>query len=45
MTVKIDLEKAYDRVRWDFVEASLKAARIPSRLIQVIMNVTSTSTM
>ncbi|KAA3486517.1 reverse transcriptase [Gossypium australe] len=26
MAVKIDLEKAYDRVRWDFVEASLNAA-------------------
>ncbi|KAA3477142.1 Retrovirus-related Pol polyprotein from type-2 retrotransposable element R2DM [Gossypium australe] len=44
MAVKIDLEKAYDRVRWDFVKASLKAAGIPSNLIKIIMNAISTST-
>lgn len=26
MTMKIDLEKAYDRVRWELIEASLKVA-------------------
>ncbi|KAH1089875.1 hypothetical protein J1N35_017132 [Gossypium stocksii] len=45
MAIKIDLEKAYDRVRWDFVEASLNAASIPSRLINVIMNAISSSSM
>lgn len=44
MAVKIDLEKAYDRVKWDFVKASLKAAGIPSNLIKIIMNAISTST-
>ncbi|KAH1046037.1 hypothetical protein J1N35_036821 [Gossypium stocksii] len=29
MTVKIDLEKAYDRVRWVFIGASLQAADVP----------------
>ncbi|KAA3479930.1 Retrovirus-related Pol polyprotein LINE-1 [Gossypium australe] len=38
MVVKIDLEKAYDRVRWDFVEASLNATGIPSHLVKVLWN-------
>ncbi|KAK5785254.1 hypothetical protein PVK06_039821 [Gossypium arboreum] len=45
MEIKIDLEKAYDRVRWDFVEAFLNAACIPSYLIKVIMNAISLTTM
>lgn len=32
MAIKIDLEKAYDRVRWEFIDASLKAAGIPDFL-------------
>ncbi|KAH1098233.1 hypothetical protein J1N35_015154 [Gossypium stocksii] len=43
MAIKIDLEKAFDRVRWDFIEASLIAAGIPLYLIKVIMNVISLS--
>ncbi|KAH1063805.1 hypothetical protein J1N35_028792 [Gossypium stocksii] len=38
MAIKIDLEKAYDRIRWDFVEASLNAASIPSNLVKVFWN-------
>ncbi|KAK5824581.1 hypothetical protein PVK06_019362 [Gossypium arboreum] len=45
MAIKIDLEKAYDRVRWDFVEASLIATGIPSHLIKVIMNAIMLSSM
>ncbi|KAH1039539.1 hypothetical protein J1N35_041282 [Gossypium stocksii] len=45
MAIKIDLEKAYDRVRWDFVEASLIAAGIPFFLVKVIRNVISSSSM
>ncbi|KAH1057051.1 hypothetical protein J1N35_035116 [Gossypium stocksii] len=45
MAIKIDLEKAYDRVRWDFVEASLNAASIPFFLVKVIMNAISSSSM
>ncbi|KAK5792155.1 hypothetical protein PVK06_033269 [Gossypium arboreum] len=42
---KIDLEKAYDRVRWDFIGSSLQAAGIPIFLRNVIMSTISTSTM
>ncbi|KAA3466099.1 reverse transcriptase [Gossypium australe] len=45
MAVKIDLEKAYNNVHWDFVEASLRVAAIPNFLIQVIMSAISMSTM
>lgn len=43
MAIEIDLEKAYDRVRWDFVKASLNAASILSHLVKVIMNAISLS--
>ncbi|KAK5845345.1 hypothetical protein PVK06_001517 [Gossypium arboreum] len=45
MTIKIDLEKAYDRVSWEFIEASLRATGILDYLINVIMSSISTSTM
>ncbi|KAK5825308.1 hypothetical protein PVK06_020124 [Gossypium arboreum] len=45
MAIKIDLEKAYDRVRWDFVEASLIAVGIPSHSVKVIMNAIMLSSM
>lgn len=38
MVIKIDLEKAYDRMAWEFVEDTLKDASIPSNNIIVIMN-------
>ncbi|KAH1130005.1 hypothetical protein J1N35_001383, partial [Gossypium stocksii] len=28
MAIKVDLEKAYDRVRWEFIDASLRAANL-----------------
>ncbi|KAA3482563.1 LINE-type retrotransposon LIb DNA [Gossypium australe] len=34
MAVKMDLEKAYDRISWDFINVSLIAAGIPSSLLQ-----------
>ncbi|KAK5842070.1 hypothetical protein PVK06_004398 [Gossypium arboreum] len=45
MTVKIDLKKAYDRVRWDFINSSIQAAIIPDYLRKIIMSTISTSTM
>ena len=37
MAIKVDLEKAYDRLCWDFINETLCEAHIPSGLIQVIM--------
>lgn len=45
MAIKIDLEKAYDRVRWEFIDASLKAAGIPDFLWNVIMFAITSSSM
>ncbi|KAA3485152.1 reverse transcriptase [Gossypium australe] len=37
ITIIIDLETAYDRVRWDFINATLLATGIPDYLRKVIM--------
>lgn len=37
MAIKVDLEKAYDRLSWEFINDTLCEARIPPDLIQVIM--------
>ncbi|KAG7534372.1 Endonuclease/exonuclease/phosphatase superfamily [Arabidopsis thaliana x Arabidopsis arenosa] len=37
MLLKLDLEKAYDRIRWDFLEDTLKAARLPEKWVGWIM--------
>ena len=36
MTIKIDLEKAYDRLRWAFMRDTLEDMHIPQELVQVI---------
>lgn len=45
MTIKIDLEKAYDRVRREFISVSLKAVGIPNYLQNVIVSSISNSIM
>ena len=41
MLLKLDLEKAYDRIRWDFLEDTLKAAGLPVSWIGWIMQCVS----
>ena len=43
MTMKIDLEKAYDRLEWSFVHKVLQAFRFPYNLIKLIISCISTS--
>ena len=38
MTIKIDLEKVYDRLEWSFIRDSLSLFRFPSHLIKLIMS-------
>ncbi|CAA7048639.1 unnamed protein product [Microthlaspi erraticum] len=37
MLLKLDLEKAYDRIRWDFLEDTLRVARFPDKWVNWIM--------
>ncbi|KAJ8768812.1 hypothetical protein K2173_023716 [Erythroxylum novogranatense] len=43
MAIKVDLEKAYDRVRWDFLQDTLIDVGLPLNLIRIIMICVSTS--
>lgn len=38
MIIKLDLEKAYDRLEWEFVKKTMIDANLPSKLINTIMN-------
>ena len=42
MAIKIDLEKAYDKLEWSFIKDILGKANLPENLIQVIMSCVST---
>ncbi|EOY03506.1 Uncharacterized protein TCM_018607 [Theobroma cacao] len=37
MMIKIDLEKAHDELRWEFVHDTLVEARIPTKIIDVLL--------
>lgn len=40
--MKIDLEKAYDRIRWDFLHTVLRDAGMSDKLIHLLMDCVST---
>ena len=42
MALKIDLEKAYDKLEWGFIRNMLLRINIPTKLIDVIMSCVST---
>lgn len=44
MTIKIDLEKAYDRLSWDFITDTLKEVSLRSNSIDVVFHYITTST-
>ncbi|KAA3474043.1 Retrovirus-related Pol polyprotein LINE-1 [Gossypium australe] len=45
MAIKLDLEKAYGKVSWEFISASLVAAKTPVFLRNAIMSAISSSSM
>ena len=44
MALKIDLEKAYDKLEWSFVRCMLKRFNFPNILIEIIMSCITTIT-
>ena len=42
MAIKIDLEKAYNRLDWNFLRRVLMEIGFPSKLIGLIMNIVTT---
>ena len=45
MAIKIDLEKAYDRLNWVFIHDTLKDVGLPNRVIELIMECMTTASM
>jgi hypothetical protein len=45
MAIKVDLDKAYDRLRWTFIRETLEDIGLPSNLINFIMECISSVSM
>lgn len=43
MALKLDLDKAYDRLEWSFIKGTLEFFQIPPILIKLIMNIISST--
>lgn len=43
MIVKLDFEKAYDRMEWSFMESTLRDVSLPTCLLTAIMSITRSS--
>ena len=41
--LKADVNKAFDTVRWKFVEAAMRAVNIPDRVVKIVMNAMASS--
>ena len=44
LAIKVDLEKAYDKLEWSFIRETLVKANLPKELIDLIMNCVSSTT-
>lgn len=45
MAIKVDLEKAYDRLSWEFIKDTLILANLPSSIVALIMDLITSASM
>lgn len=45
MAIKIDMEKAHDRLQWSFIKETMDDIRLPHKFVDVVLQCISTSRM